>query len=40
MAAEVLLVAGDQRRVGLGGEVVRKVKRAAGSQGAPSSAPI
>ena len=31
---EVLLVAGDQRRVGLGGEVVRKVKRAAGSRGA------
>ena len=29
---EVLLVAGDQRRVGLGGEVVGKVKRA-GSQG-------
>jgi len=28
---EVLLVAGDQRRVGLGGEVVGKVKRA-GSQ--------
>src|SRR6202035_1072465 len=29
---EVLLVAGDQRRVGLGGEVVGKVERA-GSQG-------
>jgi hypothetical protein len=29
---EVLLVAGDQRRVGLGGEVVGQVKRA-GSQG-------
>src|SRR5215468_4556877 len=27
---EVLLVAGDQRRVGLGGEPVRKVKRAGG----------
>jgi hypothetical protein len=30
----VLLVAGDQRRVGLGGEVVRKVKGTA-SQGLP-----
>jgi hypothetical protein len=29
---ELLLVAGDQRRVGLGGEAVGKVKRA-GSQG-------
>jgi len=29
---EMLLVAGDQRRVGLGGEVVGRVKRA-GSQG-------
>ena len=32
MAAKCSLVAGDQRRVGLGGEVVGKVKRA-GSQG-------
>ena len=36
---EVLLVAGDQRRVGLGGEVFGKVKRA-GNQGFTSSAPI
>jgi hypothetical protein len=36
---EVLLVAGDQRRVSLGGEVVGKVKRA-GGQGVTSSAPI
>lgn len=29
---EVLLVAGDQRRVGLGGEMVGKVKRAGGQR--------
>jgi hypothetical protein len=35
---EVLLVGGDQRRVGLGGQVVGKVKRAV--KGFTSAAPI
>ena len=36
---EVLLVGGDQRRVGLGGEVVGKIERA-GGQGVTASTPI